>query len=468
MEMTRELDRLNRLNILNGLNLLNILNRCAWMLPICIILATVGLPSLAHPAWDDLFTHVQPYITIQEEYTSNVDLTPRNERDDFITTISPGLRISTLKRSSTTGEFQSPSSSEDPYGVYLDVGVPIVFYAKGTTDDYIGLLGNLDTWYTFDRRLTFRVRDYAIRSEEPREQDYSVGALPGEYVLGTERRQRATYFRNVLQPSVEYRFGSENLVSINYINNVYQNKSDFYEDSTENYISPRLDYWFDIQNGISFEYAYGLGDFETSPDLTGQRIMGRYTYRFNPRTSVFGDFTYFKRDFDFPGDDYNIYRPTAGFEHEFSRTLSTRVQVGYFLMDPQRASKEDGFFYDILVRQLAQRTDYSLAFQGGYTEDYFSAENLGFTLYQRGIATITHRPLERMTVGLSGSVEYADYVSEPGDRKDWIWGVRANASYQLFRWLTASLVGSYSEDDSNVDINDYTEYRGMFQITASY
>jgi uncharacterized protein (PEP-CTERM system associated) len=137
-------------------------------------------------------------------------------------------------------------------------------------------------------------------------------------------------------------------------------------------------------------------------------------------------------------------------------------------MDPQRASKEDGFFYDILVRQLAQRTDYSLAFQGGYTEDYFSAENLGFTLYQRGIATITHRPLERMTVGLSGSVEYADYVSEPGDRKDWIWGVRANASYQLFRWLTASLVGSYSEDDSNVDINDYTEYRGMFQITARY
>jgi uncharacterized protein (PEP-CTERM system associated) len=137
-------------------------------------------------------------------------------------------------------------------------------------------------------------------------------------------------------------------------------------------------------------------------------------------------------------------------------------------MDPQRASKEDGFFYDILVRQLAQRTDYSLAFQGGYTEDYFSAENLGFTLYQRGIGTITHRLFQRMTVGLSGSLEHADYVSEPGDRKDWIWRVSANASYQLFRWLTASLVGSYSEDDSNVDINDYTEYRGMFQITARY
>ena len=120
MEMTRELDRLNRLNRLNILNGLNLLNRCAWMLPICIILATVGLPSLAHPAWDDLFTHVQPYITIQEEYTSNVDLTPRNERDDFITTISPGFRVSTLKRSSTTGEFRAPlSSEEEKYGTTL-------------------------------------------------------------------------------------------------------------------------------------------------------------------------------------------------------------------------------------------------------------------------------------------------------------------------------------------------------------
>ena len=469
MEITRELEKPNRPNTRNRLNEPNGLNRLNWMLPMCIFLAAVGLPSLAHPAWDDVLTHVQPYITLQEEYNSNVDLTPTNERDDFITTISPGFRVSTLKRSPRTGEFRVPSSSEEEkYGVDLDVQVPIVFYAKDTYDDYIGLLGNLDAWYTFDRRLTFRVKDYAIRSEEPREQEYTTGALPGEYILGTERQQRSTYFRNVFQPSVDYQFGRENLASINYINNVYRNESDLYEDSTENYINPRLGYWFDIRNGIFLEYGYTLGDFETSPDLTGQMIMGRYIYRFNPTTSVFADFTYFIRDFDSPGDDYDIYRPTAGIEHKFSRTLDTRVQLGYFLADPDRASKEDGFFYDIVVRQLAQRTTYTLAFQGGYTEDYFSAENLGFTLYHRGIGTITHRPLEKMTLGLSGSVEYADYVSDPGDRKDWIWGIWANASYELVRWLTASLVGSYTEDDSNLDVADYTEYRGMFQITAKY
>jgi hypothetical protein len=456
------------------------------MLPVCVILTTVGLPSLAHPAWDDFFTYVQPYITLREEYTSNVDLSPTDERDDFITTISPGFRVSTLKRSSATGDFRAPPSTagefgefrvpsvsegeqyEEQYGVYLDVQLPIVFYGKDTSDDYIGLLGNLDAWYTFDRRLRFRVRDYAIRSEETREEEYGVGALPGEYLLGTGRGERTTYFRNVVQPSVEYRFGRENLASLNYINNVYRNESDFYEDSTENYIDPRLDYWFDVRNGISLEYALLLGDFETSPDLTGQTMMGRYIYRFNPRSLVFGDFAYFIRDFDFPGNDYDIYRPTVGIAYEFSRTLSATVQAGYFLMDPKRGSKQDGPYYDIVLRQLAERTTYTLAFQGGYTEDYFSSENLGFTLYHRGIGTITHEPLQRLTLGLSGSLEYADYVSEPGDRKDWIWGVRGDASYELLRWLTASLVGTYSEDDSNVNINDYTEYRGMFEITARY
>ena len=452
---------------------LNGLNRHSWVIPLFVTMMAIGLPTLAHAAWDDFFAHVQPYITMQEEYNSNVDLTPTNERDDFITTISPGFRVSTLKRSSTTGEFQVPLVSEDPYGVHLDVQVPLVFYARNTYDDYVGLLGNLDTWYTFNRRLTFRLRDYGIRSEEPREEDYSFDALPGAYVLGTERQERASYFRNVLQPSVEYQFGRKgedqvSLISLNYSNNVYRNESDLYEDSTENYINPRLDYWFDIQNGISIEYGYLLGDFEFSPDLTGQMIMGRYTYRFDPRTSVFADFAYFKRDLEFPGDDYDIYRPMAGFEHAFSPTLSARVSAGYFLQDPERASKEDGPVYDILIRQLAERTTYTLAFQGGYTEDYFSPENLGFTLYHRGIGTIAHRPLERVTLGLSGSLEYADYVNEPGDRKDWIWGIWANASYELFRWLTASLVGSYREDDSNIDTNDYTEYRGMFEVTARY
>jgi hypothetical protein len=104
---------------------------------------------------------------------------------------------------------------------------------------------------------------------------------------------------------VEYRLGREaegqvSLISLNYLNNIYRNKSDIYEDSTENYINPMLDYWFDIRNGITFDYGLTLGDFERSPDLTGHVIMGRYTYRFNPRTS-FPQIFLILFEIDFPG-----------------------------------------------------------------------------------------------------------------------------------------------------------------------
>jgi hypothetical protein len=439
-----------------------------WFLLVAVVLCT-WLPSFAHAAWEDLLSHVQPYISVQEEYNSNVNLTPTNEKEDYITTIAPGLRISTLPRSERTGEFRRPSTTEETrYGLYLDALAGFNFYAKDTSDDYISLLGNLDAWYTIGRRLTLRLRDYAIRSEETRETEYTAGALPDEYLLSTQQGERAIYFRNVITPSVEYQFGREDRVAVSYTNNIYRNESSLYQDSTENNINASLAYWFDIRNGISLEYGFTLGDFETDPDLTAHRAMGRYTYRFNPRTSVFGDFTYFKRDFDFPGDNYDIYRPTAGIEHAFSRTLNATAQVGYFLADPESGSREDGVFYNVLLRQLAQRTTYTLAFQGGYTEDYFTSENLGFTLYHRGIGTISHQLLQRLTVGITGSVEYADYVSEPTGRKDWIWGVWGNASYEMFRWLTLSLLGSYREDDSNIDTNDYTEFRGIFQVTARY
>jgi hypothetical protein len=215
----------------------------------------------------DLISYFQPYITVVEEYNSNIFLSPTNERHDFITTIAPGLRVSSLPRSATTGEFWRPPAAEEPeVGFDLDLLPGFVFYARDSSDDYISFLGNLEAWYTVDRRLTFRVRDYAVRSEDPVEEDYAPEALPGETLLGRQR-ERSIYFRNVIQPSVEYQFGRENRIALNYINNLYRNESRFYEDSTEHYVNPRLDYWFDIRNGISMEYGFTSGSFETNPTL---------------------------------------------------------------------------------------------------------------------------------------------------------------------------------------------------------
>ena len=434
-----------------------------WLI---FVLFFLSVPSIGFAETGDIFSRFQPYVTVQEDYTNNLFLTPKNKKSDYITSIIPGLRFSTSPRSEITREFRPASSStETRYGLDLDYNMPLVYYAKGSRDNYVGLAGNLIAWYSFDPKLTFRVRNYSIRSEEPRERDYSAAALPGQFLLSVERGIRPIYFRNVFRPSVEYRFGREDIFSIYYENNIYRNQSPLSEDSTENFINPRLTYWFNIRNGLSLDYGLTLGNFQRSPDLIGHIATGRYTYRFNPMTSVFGEYTFLSRDFKSPGIDYDVHRPSLGIEHAFSPTLSGRAQLGYFWQNPEKGSKAGGFFYDISATQRAERTTYTLLFQGGYAEDYFTAQNLGFTKYHRGIGTVTHRLQERMTVGLSGSVERTNFSS---GQRDWIYGIWGNASYQILRWLTLSIEASHREDHSNIEPSNYSEYRGMFRITATY
>ncbi len=435
------------------------------------------LPTVVYAWSEDIFLHFQPYLTVEEEYNSNLDLTPnRLKRKDFITTISPGFKFSTAPRSPVTGEFRRTPTAEERFGVDLDFRVRFVFYNKEHDDNYIGLHGTLNTWYALTQNLTFRVRDYLIRSDEIREEDYSGTAIPGQSLL-SRTSVREPYYRNVFEPSLEYRFGRENILALHYRNNIYDIKSRTVEDSMENYVNPKLTYWFNIRHGIYLEYGFTLGDFEDSEDWVGHMGTGRYTYRFNPKTSIFGEYTQFWRNFDNPrfaedpSVDYVIYRPSIGIEHAFSSTLSARVQGGYYMADPHSGSTVDGPFFDVLLTQRAQRTTYTLSLQGGHAEDFFTSENLGFAQYYRGTGRISYQLLQKMSVGLFGSYEWAKYpgtVIEDKTPKDQIWAAGCDASYQVLRWLSVSLQGSHRENRSNISDRNYSEYRGILRITAAY
>ncbi len=437
------------------------------------------LPGMAHAELKDILSQFKADITIQEVYDSNIDLTPnRTKRDDYITTVSPRLRFSTSPKSPATAEFLQTPTAEQRYGIDLGVSAGFNFYAKNHDDNYISLNGLLDAWYAFTKNLNFRVRDYLIRSDEIREPDYSTMAIPGQYLVSRET-QRAPYIRNVFQPSVQYQFGRENVIALNYQNNVYNTQSRTSEDSVENYINAKISYWFDIRNGVSLDYGLTLGNFQTSPDLVGHMATGRYIYRFDPKTSIFGEYTQLWRNFDpqtITGTDYVVYRPTVGIEHAFSPNLSGRVQVGYYRAAPEKGSAVGGPFYNLLITQRAGKTTYTFSSQGGYAEDYFDAQNRGLTKYYRVMGTISHQLLQKMNVGLFSSFEWMKFPNAPANptvigtagQIDRIWAVGGNVSYPLFKWLTLSLEISHREDHSNLDAAGYSEYLGVFRVTATY
>jgi len=427
-------------------------------------------PGIVHAWSEDIFSHFGAYITVQEVYDNNIDLTAKNKKNDFITTITPGIRFSTQPKSPTTSDFLQNPTAKDRYGIDLDFNAGFNFYAKHHEDNYISLNGLLNAWYAVTPRLNFRVKDYLIRSDENREAEYSSTSIEGQY-LPSRTAKREPYIRNVFEPSVQYEFGRENVIALNYRNNVYEIQSRTSEDSMENFINPKITYWFDPRNGVSLEYGFTLGNFQRSPDFVGHMATGRYTYRFNQRTSMFGEYTQLWRNFDNPGTDYAVYRPSIGIEHALSPTLSVRVQGGYYWQKPEKGSTLDSPFYDILVTQQAKKIKYTLSLQGGYTEDFFTSDNRGFTQYHRALGRITYELLQKMNVGLFGSYEWIKYPGSEIDgkkEKDQIWAIGANVSYELFRWLALSMEVSHRENHSNIDAADYSEYRALLKATARY
>jgi hypothetical protein len=352
-------------------------------------------------------------------------------------------------------------------GIELDYALGAVFYGKESDRDYISHNASLYAKYMTAEHINFYLRNSFIRSQSDREQEYFTLTEENRYVLATQRN-RQIYWRNVFAPTVEYQFGPESRIGLNYRNNLYEQEGG-HDDSQENYINPFFTHWFNRQNGISLEYGYTKGDFDIQPDMTGHMGKGRYTHRFSPKSSAFAEYVYTKRTFDTPNRDYEINEPAVGMTYAFTPSVTGTAQVGYYWMDPESGIKRDGLTYrgDLTTLDREARTTYRISFQGGYTEDYFSAENSGFTKYHRLTGSITHRPDKRASIGCFGNVERADYTTT-ANRSDDIWGAGLRASYMIFKWLTVGAEYSHRERQSDIDSFDYKENRGTLSLTAVY
>ena len=393
---------------------------------------------------------LRPFVTVQARYTSNVDLLPDGpgKKEDWINTVYPGIAF---------------ISNDARLGAELNYRAGFNFYAHESDRNYVSHDGLVNLRYNPDPNLTFRLRNFLQRSDDPRQQLYGAGET-GYFLTSFAGRQR--YWRNVLEPSADWRYGKDSTVGLYYRNHILRNDSSAYEDSTENYISPRLTHWFDPRNGIVLQYGYTDGEFQRSPDFTGHRAYARYNHRTSPRTTLFIDHEFLFRDYDDPGIDYTVNAPTVGVDYAFSPTLRGTAQAGYYWQNPSRFEGKDGFKGLLSLTQRDRLTTYTLILESGYREENFSAENLGFTQYYRGTAVVNHRLTERLSVGLIGIAEYADYAQS--DRQDWIYTANVTADYRILRWLTVGARVGYQENDSNIPSVSYDEWHAFLTLTASY
>lgn len=390
-----------------------------------------------------------PGLSIKEEYSDNLNLTSANEKEDSWTTIQPGFQCYT---SSVKSRFQ------------LDYLLGLVYYGKNSDLNYISHEGSMNLEYQPWKHINFSFKNAYLRSDEPREREYFTQTAENKYVLSIER-QRAVYWRNVAAPTLEYQFGKNNRLGINYQNNSYRTQNSASQDSQENTLSPYLSYWFNDNNGISLDYGYTEGDFDKDPDMKENKATASYTYRMDQRSSLFAEYFHSRRSFDQPGVDYTISRPALGITYSPSPKLGATLEAGYYWMDSEAGSDNNGFSYMGELHNIDPITTYQISFQGGYTEDYFTAQNLGFSKYHRLTGSLKHMLNRHSSLDFLGSVERAEYST---GQEDTIWGLNGKLSIMPLKWLTFMLELSHLETRSNVDSAQYAENRAMFVVTATY
>ncbi|MEN6433557.1 MAG: hypothetical protein ABFD06_11930 [Smithella sp.] len=413
----------------------------------CILTATYVYAA-------DILSQIHPYISVKGEYSDNLNLTHENQKKDFYTTISPGVKFSNMDAQS---------------GIDLDASAGAVFYNDYTDLNYISANANLNAKYLTSSHFNFYLKNSYIRSDNPMEREFFTTTQDNKFVLATET-QRGIYWRNVVSPTVEYQFGPESRVGVNYRNNVYQTAAIGSENSMENYVSPFITYWLNRQNGISLSYAYANGHFETSTDFNSHKVNASYMLRFTPKATASLNGGYTKQEYSDNSMNYAIYESSLGISYLFSSTLSASAQAGYYWQNQEIGRNNNGVTFKADITQKDARTTYNLSVQGGYTQDLFTAQNLGFRKYYRATGSITHFLDRQLSIGCLGSVERSESESDTGQR-DTRWGAGANISYLPFQWLKFSLEYAYNQNNTNYfyeATNEYKENRGMLTITATY
>ena len=394
------------------------------------------LLPLALPASGDIkdqLSNLHPYISVQGLYDDNLFLTQDNKTSDFITTISPGLKY----------------KNEGPaYKFDLGFDLGMNFYASHSDLNYISYNGHLDTSYSFTPRWTVKLYDTITRSRNNL-QSYTLPTAAGPQTVTSSGTGQGLYLQNVFQPALEYKFGRENVAAVSYLNNIYRTEGDSSSgDYTDNSITPRLTYWFNIRHGMALDYTYTNAKLTNQPDWIGNNLGGRYLYRFNPHTTVFGEYRYNNFDYEFPGRDYSVQSPSVGVEHAFSPSLNGKAKFGWFWQVVDAGPSFNGPVINFSVTQRVQRTSYTLTFDSGWREQSFTANTLGnqgFSKYYQALASVTHQLQERLSVGLTGSLTRDEY--QLPDHTDYTYSVAANLAYRPLKWLTTSLeAGNYGRD----------------------
>jgi hypothetical protein len=390
--------------------------------------------------WEGI--EITPSITSVTEYNDNILYTAVDQVADEINRIEPGLAIhvpgtrSELNLAYTAGfEFfaMHPEFNDITHTATGRVRIQPVEHLIFTCDD------------TF-----YRAKDLAQLD-----------------LLGL-RRQREWYWANTVQPSLEYIFGPDRSLKLNYSNNILDFDNPAIFDSSENKVNGVLTYRITRRGIVTFDYTYTHGEFGSIFDqLDGHDVLLGYEYQLNPRTSILADSRFLLRNFTGPQNtDYIAYNFLLGFRRDLMANLSIEAQGGYLRFDPRAMKAIDNFVGIIKVTYKLEGTTFILSADKGYEEIFAAIEELGYATSWGVNGSLSHTLHRFWRVELTGQYRHRDYEFEP--RVDSFWTAGGALVFEPVKWFTAEVRYAHTSLASTVTADNYKVNSVMLTLQFRY
>jgi hypothetical protein len=388
-----------------------------------------------------------PSLELEESYDSNIDLSSDNETSDFITRLSPELRLEDVSATRTFAAGYTMSLNN---------------YRRHSENNYIGHTGELSWDQQLSRNLSWHIMDTYYRSEEPLEEDPEYTGV---------RRTRNEYSRNAVDTGFTYQFGAEDRVTVSYLDNRLQNTDPEIEDDVEYGPALELEYWLTRSHGLVLGCSWSRIDYKDDDpsDETTEFNLG-YQWRWSPHTTLHLDYGLVLFSSKAPAeeeDDYNVQSISAGFDHDFGPSYSLSASLGCFFYNPRNSGSDIGPTYGLDLIRSFSRGSVTLSGEGGYRLDYSGAEAEGATEY-RGVSLSPTYSISPRTE-LYASTSYMYEKAEEGERtRDETWETSVGTSYQILTWLSGALELTQRERSSSDEEDEYRDSLILLRLRGTY
>ncbi|MBU1195122.1 MAG: outer membrane beta-barrel protein [Proteobacteria bacterium] len=362
-----------------------------------------------------------PFILLEEVYTDNIFSTKSNTKDDFITTVKPGIwlafpanRERLLKLSTTT---TSPGGlnlsrikpeATRRYQTYFLYSPEFVFYNSFSNHDHINHKAEALFQYNLNSGLSFDLIDLFNDREE----------IAGNGVADTLYRHQD----NLIDFISAYTTRSEKLKIQLTFSNYYLDFKDNavdYRDRTDNTADIAIFYKFWPKTSLFLEYAYSDISYDSASTLDNveNRFYSGVNWEVTAKTRGTLKLGYIDKDFD---------SDTRSDQDDFSLELQTQHNF-----TPKRALQLNGY-------RKFHESDLSIA------SSYLST-GIDVGLMQRFT--------EKWSGTLNGLYEQNKYNGF--DRDDNLFGIGPAIRFEAKKWLIFDLGYQFFINDSNLDAYDY-------------